>query len=117
MRTFLESNFTTRRTFESVTFHIIIQEQNTMAAKRVAIFHPEFLEDLEYWVATDRKLALRLLKMINEILRDPFKGTGKPEPLKYESVWSRRLNDKDRIVYLVSNVSIDFLHCRGHYDD
>ena len=51
--------------------------------ERQAVFQPEFLEDLEYWVQTDRKMALRLIKMVREILRDPFEGIGKPEPLKY----------------------------------
>ena len=51
--------------------------------ERLAVFQPEFLEDLEYWVQTDRKMALRLIKMVREILRDPFEGIGKPEPLKY----------------------------------
>jgi toxin YoeB len=69
--------------------------------ERQAVFQPEFLEDLEYWVQTDRKMALRLIKMVREILRDPFEGIGKPEPLKYEfsGAWSRRLNKEHRIVY------------------
>lgn len=85
--------------------------------ERQAVFQPEFLEDLEYWVQTDRKMALRLIKMVREILRDPFEGIGKPEPLKYEfsGAWSRRLNKEHRIVYLVSNDRIDFLKARYHY--
>ena len=85
--------------------------------ERQAVFEPEFLEDLEYWVQTDRKMALRLIKMVREILRDPFEGIGKPEPLKYEfsGAWSRRLNKEHRIVYLVSEDRIDFLKARYHY--
>ncbi len=85
--------------------------------ERQAVFQPEFLEDLEYWVQTDRKIALRLIKMVREILRDPFEGIGKPEPLKYEfsGAWSRRLNKEHRIVYLVSENRIDFLKARYHY--
>ncbi|EGK85648.1 Txe/YoeB family addiction module toxin [Microcoleus sp. B4-C5] len=85
--------------------------------ERQAVFQPEFLEDLEYWVQTDRKMALRLIKMVREILRDPFEGIGKPEPLKYEfsGAWSRRLNKEHRIVYLVSDDRIDFLKARYHY--
>ena len=85
--------------------------------ERQAVFQPEFLEDLEYWVQTDRKMALRLIKMVREILRDPFEGIGKPEPLKYEfsGAWSRRLNKEHRIVYLVSENLIDFLKARYHY--
>jgi len=85
--------------------------------ERQAVFQPEFLEDLEYWVQTDRKMALRLIKMVREILRDPFEGIGKPEPLRYEfsGAWSRRLNKEHRIVYLVSEDRIDFLKARYHY--
>ncbi|MEG5047013.1 Txe/YoeB family addiction module toxin [Microcoleus sp. B4-C1] len=85
--------------------------------ERQTVFQPEFLEDLEYWVQTDRKMALRLIKMVREILRDPFEGIGKPEPLKYEfsGAWSRRLNKEHRIVYLVSDDRIDFLKARYHY--
>ncbi len=85
--------------------------------ERQAVFQPEFLEDLEYWVQTDRKMALRLIKTVREILRNPFEGIGKPEPLKYEfsGAWSRRLNKEHRIVYLVSEDRIDFLKARYHY--
>ena len=81
------------------------------------MFQAEFLEDLEYWVEIDRKMALRVLKMVREILRNPFEGVGKPEPLKYEysGAWSRRLNKEHRIVYLVSDDRIDFLKARYHY--
>ncbi len=84
---------------------------------RLAIFHPEFREDLRYWVETDRKIALRAFSLIEAILRDPFEGVGKPEPLKYlvEGVWSRRLTQEHRIVYLVSEDSVDFLQARYHY--
>jgi toxin YoeB len=84
---------------------------------RVAVFHPEFRDDLRYWVQTDRKIALKVLNMIEAILRDPFKGIGKPEPLKYlsEGVWSRRLTQEHRIVYLVRSRQIDFLQGRYHY--
>lgn len=84
---------------------------------REAVFQPEFIEDLHYWVETDRKLALRALEMVQAILRDPFQGIGKPEPLKYLSpgTWSRRLTQEHRIVYLVRDERIDFLQARYHY--
>lgn len=84
---------------------------------RIAVFHPEFIEDLRYWVETDRKLALRAFSLIEAILRDPFSGTGKPEPLKYlaPGAWSRRLSQEHRIVYLVREDRIDFLQARYHY--
>ena len=50
-------------------------------AKRVAVFQPEFLEDLSYWAETERRTAKRLLELVKAALRDPFKGIGSPEPL------------------------------------
>ena len=51
--------------------------------QRDAVFHPEFREDLQYWVKTDRKVALRAFNLIEAIMKDPFAGIGKPEPLKF----------------------------------
>ena len=84
---------------------------------REAVFHPEFREDLSYWVKTKRKTALRVLKIVESVLRDPFEGIGKPEPLKYLGfgVWSRRLTQEHRIVYLVGDKRVDFLQARYHY--
>jgi toxin YoeB len=85
--------------------------------ERLAVFQPEFIKDLRYRVETDRKLALRTIDMIVTILRDPFEGIGKPEPLKYltPGAWSRRLTQEHRIVYLVRDDRIDFLQARYHY--
>ena len=85
--------------------------------RREAVFQPEFLEDLRYWVETDRKLALRAFELIEAILRDPFQGVGKPEPLRYlaPGAWSRRLTQEHRIAYLVRDDRIDFLQARHHY--
>lgn len=82
-----------------------------------AVFQREFLEDLKHWVEVDRKTALRVLRLVEAILRDPFSGIGKPEPLKYlaEGVWSRRLTQEHRVVYLVRKNRIDFLQARYHY--
>lgn len=84
---------------------------------RQAAFQPEFIEDLRFWVETDRKLALRAFDLIDAILRDPYNGIGKPEPLKYlmPEAWSRRLTQEHRIVYLVREDQIDFLQARYHY--
>ena len=85
--------------------------------RREAVFQPEFLEDLRYWVETDRKVALRLFDMVEAILRDPFQGAGKPEPLRYLAggAWSRRLTQEHRVVYLVRDERIGFLQARYHY--
>lgn len=88
-----------------------------MAKQRDAVFHPEFREDLVHWVKTDRKVALKVFELIEAILRDPFSGIGKPEPLKHldAGAWSRRLTQEHRVVYLVQRNRIDFLQCRYHY--
>ena len=84
---------------------------------RESVFQPEFLEDLRYWVKTDRKVALRVFDLIESVMRNPFEGIGKPEPLKFmlSGAWSRRLTQEHRIVYVVSNDRVDFLQCRYHY--
>jgi toxin YoeB len=85
--------------------------------KRLAIFHPEFREDLRYWVKTDRSAAIRVLGLIEAVLRDPFQGPGKPEPLRFllAGCWSRRITQEHRLVCRVSDEGIDFLQARYHY--
>lgn len=82
-----------------------------------AVFQVEFLEDLRYWVDNDRRVALRLLDLVEAALRDPFQGLGKPEPLRHvlQGAWSRRLTQEHRVVYLVRSGRIDFLQGRYHY--
>jgi toxin YoeB len=84
---------------------------------RDAVFQPEFREDLEFWIKTDRKIALRAFRIIKEVMRNPFQGIGRPEPLRYlaSGTWSRRLTQEHRIVYFVKNERIDFLQARYHY--
>jgi len=85
--------------------------------KRVAVFHPEFREDLQYWVRSDRSIAIRVLDLVEAVMRDPFQGPGKPEPLRYvlAGCWSRRITQEHRLVYRVSEGSVDFLQARYHY--
>lgn len=86
-------------------------------AEREAIFHPEFIKDLRYWVEQDRKVALKALDLVEAIIREPFVGIGKPEPLKHllAGSWSRRLTQEHRIVYFVGGNEIHFLQARYHY--
>jgi toxin YoeB len=86
-------------------------------ARRDGIFHPEFRQDLRYWVENDRKVALRIFELIEAVLREPFDGLGKPEPLKFvlAGCWSRRITQEHRLVYRVSAERIDFLQARYHY--
>jgi toxin YoeB len=83
----------------------------------IAVFQTEFREDLRFWIMTNSKTALRAFDIIENIMREPFSGIGKPEPLKHlaAGVWSRRLTEEHRIVYLVSSGRIDFLQARYHY--
>ena len=85
--------------------------------QKQAVFQVEFSEDLRYWVETDRRTALRVFNLIEAIMRDPFQGIGKPEPLKFlgPGVWSRRITQEHRLVYVVSQDRIDFIQGRYHY--
>jgi len=80
-------------------------------------FDPAALDDLAWWVQRDRKLALRIIRLVQEVQKDPFQGIGKPEPLKYElaGCWSRRIDDVHRLVYQVLADRIRVLACRYHY--
>ena len=85
--------------------------------KRLAVFQPEFREDLRYWVRSDRNIAARVLDLVEAVLRDPFEGLGKPEPLRYTlaGCWSRRVTQEHRLVYRVTEERVDFLQARYHY--
>jgi len=91
--------------------------QRQARVARLAVFHPEFIQDLRFWVDKDRRVALRAFDVIEGVMRDPFSGIGKPEPLKHQlaGTWSRRLTQEHRVVYLVSDGQIDFLQARYHY--
>jgi toxin YoeB len=80
-------------------------------------FDPDAFEDLAWWIATDRKQAQRIVRMIREVLRDPFAGIGKPEPLKnaLAGCWSRRIDQEHRLIYQVFDDKIRILACRYHY--
>jgi toxin YoeB len=85
--------------------------------EREAMIHAEFRQDLRYWINTDRKVAIRAFELIEAVLREPFTGIGKPEPLKYvlAGCWSRRITQEHRLVYRVAEGRIDFLQARYHY--
>ncbi|MBM3762602.1 MAG: Txe/YoeB family addiction module toxin [Acidobacteria bacterium] len=86
-------------------------------ARRVAIFQPEFLQHLRFWVKSERPVALRGFDLVDAILRDPFEGVGKPEPLKHvlSGCLSRRITQEHRLVYRVTDEAVDFLQARYHY--
>src|SRR2546423_11809011 len=82
--------------------------------QRDAVVQSEFREDLRYWVETNRRNALRILTLVEAIMRDPFGGVGNPDPLKYlgADVWSRRITQEHRLVYVVSDDRVDFIQAR-----
>jgi toxin YoeB len=88
-----------------------------MSPQREAVCHSEFLEDLQHWIETDRRTARRLLELMKTVLCDPFSGIGKPGPLKYlgAGIWSRRITQEHRCVYLVKGDRVEFLQGRYHY--
>lgn len=75
--------------------------------------------DYIYWETEDRKTLKRINKLIDDISRNGNEGIGKPEPLtgNLEGFWSRRINDKDRLVYKLEGEDVVVLSCRYHYDD
>jgi toxin YoeB len=93
------------------------KSQTDRKRKQESVFQPEFREDLRYWVETDRKTTLRIFELIEAIMRDPFQGIGKPEPLKFlgPGVWSRRITQEHRLVYVVGHERVDFVQARYHY--
>jgi toxin YoeB len=84
---------------------------------REAVFRTEFLADLSYWMKTDRAAAAKTIEIVQAILKDPFHGIGKPEPLRFElqGCWSRRVTQEHRIVYRVERERVIFLQARYHY--
>lgn len=84
---------------------------------KLSVFSPEFLEDLAFWINVERKTTSKTLELVNHVMRDPFRGIGKPEPLKNvgSDVWSRRITGEHRLVFVVLNDRIEFIQCRLHY--
>ena len=80
-------------------------------------FDVDAFEDLAWWIQQDRNKALRIVNLIKEVQRDPFKGIGKPEPLRHElkGCWSRRVDQEHRLIYQVTEAKIRVLACRYHY--
>jgi toxin YoeB len=86
-------------------------------SSRLLSWTSEAWEDYVYWQTQDKKTLKRINKLINDTKRSPFEGIGKPEPLKENltGFWSRRIDDTNRLVYAVENVSITIISCRFHY--
>ncbi|MGB3299151.1 MAG: Txe/YoeB family addiction module toxin [Phormidesmis sp.] len=82
-------------------------------------FTPSAFEQLNHWATKDKKIYRKTITLINDVLRQPFSGLGKPEALKYElkGYWSRRITDEHRLVYKVTDDEVIILSCQFHYGD
>ena len=85
--------------------------------RRKLAFLPAAFDDFDWWATEDKKIRVRIVKLIKDIDRSPFSGLGKPEPLKHElkGLWSRRITEKHRLVYKVTEGEIVIVSCRFHY--
>jgi toxin YoeB len=81
------------------------------------VFTPNGWADYTHWLAADRATLKRINRLIDDVLRDPFEGIGKPEPLRHAltGAWSRRISEEHRLVYLVDGDDIVILQARYHY--
>lgn len=81
------------------------------------IFHPNAWEDYLFWQQNDKQMLKRLNQLIKDVLRCPYEGIGKPEPLKYElaGCWSRRIDQEHRLIYRLEKDELHLLNCRYHY--
>jgi toxin YoeB len=82
------------------------------------VFTPQGWEDYTYWQRADRSIVKRINRVLDDALRDPTSGIGKPESLKYgiSGAWSRRITDEHRLVYKVAGEDLIVLQARYHYD-
>ena len=83
------------------------------------VFTDRGWEDYQWFVERERKLSKRINALVKDIMRSPFEGIGKPEPLKADlsGYWSRRINDEHRLVYAVRGGELVIVACRYHYSE
>lgn len=97
------------------------QSQRIVPARgpRELITAIRFITDLQHWITVDHRVALRILRMVVDVARDPFTGIGKPEPLKHNLAghWSRRVDDEHRLLYRFDGSRVEFVSARWHYGD
>jgi toxin YoeB len=81
------------------------------------VFKPIALEQFNYWAIHDKKVHTKILELLQNIMENPFKGIGKPEPLKHslKGCWSRRINQEHRLVYQITSDSVIVISCKFHY--
>ncbi len=83
------------------------------------VFADQGWEDFSHWINQDRRMALRVIRLIEDTKRSPFEGIGKPEPLRHEfsGYWSRRINEEHRLVYKIEGNELWIAQARYHYSD
>lgn len=83
------------------------------------LFRKKAIEQYLEWLQKDRAVFDKITRLIEEAGRTPFRGTGKPEPLKGSlgGCWSRRITDEHRLIYRVKDHALEILSCMGHYED
>ena len=93
------------------------REQPAVRIERACVLDPHCLQDLEWWAKENPRVLVKALDLMKHVLRDPFMGPGKPEPLKGlgPNTWSRRITGEHRLVYLVFNDRVSFIQARYHY--
>lgn len=81
------------------------------------LWQDEAWEDYVYWQTQDKKIIKRINQLLQDISRNRYNGIGKPEPLKGDlsGWWSRRIDDTNRLIYRISNNTIEIAQCRSHY--
>jgi len=81
------------------------------------VFTPHGWDDYVYWQQTDRATLKRINRLIDDTLRNPFEGIGKPEQLRHAlaGLWSRRIDEEHRLVYLVDDEDLIVVQVRYHY--
>ncbi len=82
------------------------------------VFVDESWEDYLFWQKTDKKKLKKISDLLRDIARNPYEGSGKPEPLKhkYSGFWSRRIDEEHRLIYRYQENEIQIVKCRFHYD-
>lgn len=83
------------------------------------VWFDEAWEDYLYWQIQDKKILKRINSLVKDVERNHFEGIGKPEPLKenLSGFWSRRIDEKNRLVYRIKDGVLEIASCKGHYDD
>jgi toxin YoeB len=80
-------------------------------------FTPKAFDEYKNWISTDRRTAIRISDLLFDIVRSPFEGIGKPEPLKHQfkGFWSRRIDHEHRLIYKITETSVVVFSCYSHY--